>query len=342
MIQSFLKSFFKESPIIEHQEIAKETIINELNNIKTKIVDINNKANKIFDLKDLHDEVLSQESINQCIAMTIEEHTSDFFSDRISKKSFTALPSKTNYNYAVKHLNNAIAKEEKEVLDDTKILVEKMNKYILTCASQIKDKIIDDIISSVKSIKNKYSEFLSNFLNPNIESNLVFTANGKFINLLKDSILSIEPKEIDWSKSPIDSEQIIEKINGLQHLIDTPILLSFFNWIIDSKADLQKINFYYTDDCSDSHGISLYNIFFIINNGIYLGVLECLKGVLEKDEAFMTTIIDSDNKIEAIYANALTIEKTIDELSYCCDVTSRLPYINQAISDILEIIKKQT
>lgn len=315
------------------------TFVNEnYKHIKDNLSNINNRLNNLSDIKDIQDKLISQNSINQCIACSVEEYTEEFFNARISKASFTILPSKTNLTYTLKHLDKSIAKEETDIKNKSEDLINKLNENILSNSKFIREEMIEGIIDSLNYFKSSNSEYLGSLFTDKFVNSFIYPSNNKFINLIKDNIADINQDEIDWSRSNINTQEYVEGIKSLKCLVDTPIFYSFLNWIIDNNTDNDKIVFYYHKNEEKENNLTLFNLLNIIIDDRYINALNNLKNYLDQNEKTILELFKSENKIENIFNNASEIEKSIDKIVYIYDLICRLPTINESIFKITNAV----
>ena len=68
-------------------------------------------VSRIVELKEIQEQIISNESINQTDASYINDVFGNLFNNRLSLEEFTTLPSKTNFLYVKNFMRNKIAME---------------------------------------------------------------------------------------------------------------------------------------------------------------------------------------------------------------------------------------
>lgn len=222
---------------IELDQVAKEAYdeigshLHPLSDMSVKLHAVNSDITKIDELNEVRSDIIATEAINRVTASYADDIFDGVITQKIAIEEFTNNLSKTNFQYAVKCMDNKIRISKTASL-------ESVNDFLTTSLSDsasISTRIMSVYKDTVKSMFDDLSfncrDIIAQFED---NKNYILPFEGEFINIVKTNLDLLDFNKLSFQDNANhDMANIIKFMNNIKELLKCPLLKAFICTIIN-------------------------------------------------------------------------------------------------------------
>lgn len=211
-------------------------VMQELPNANIEFRAVEGNANKILSLKDIQEQIIGDNKIDNYAADIVNEAFKDLFDTCVPKHSFTKIPTQVNLKETKNFMKLKIAKEEAELMDLYTTYIQAPLASSQTILKDIHEtylpglrRITDSLKSELELNKDKI------FNNPNAT---VTMTDGSFANMTTVDLLNLDPAMI---KSELVTKPSFQQaLNAIIEALKCPHTCSLVTDIAELEGSEEK------------------------------------------------------------------------------------------------------
>lgn len=168
---------------------------------------------KLINLKDVENNILGQEAMDQKAAAYIENSFGNFVTESFPIQMFSEKPTGINFSKACKFMKTRIAQEEAEVVSNYELLLNNFQDVVEVVEKSMSSlEVLKDLLETVRYENTDLLQLLKE------NKNLVVPYENKFINIVNEPIGSFDFKLIQLPN--VDSGLIASYLESIKSILD--------------------------------------------------------------------------------------------------------------------------
>ena len=347
--------FIKVEPSVLDDTKAKDALTDVFSN-DTKLGELPNLAaefkvcvdgvDEVITMKDIEDDILSKQTINQESATIIDTFVGDFLGERFSLEEFSVAGSKTNYTESIKFIQSSINTKEESV---GRALIE-FYKSTEGVTRSIRLFLEKDVIPFIEKASDellpKYNELMTTGAGA---MNAVFPMkDGNFVNVLTAKLNAFSMDNVDFDNIDdffgMNKEEFKSLFIDIQEAIKNPTLASYIHNLSNEKETLcssvAELTQVVSEGFSINELISFFNSFFKCGHR-----LDEIKAYLINAETFygnQSNVLDDKYQptVEFVAANAKMLSEKNCYISFSHTLALNLSVFIPLVSKIFFVVDK--
>ena len=288
--------------------LVPKEVIEKLPELDVTLKVITDGQEKVLTLKEVQDEILSDNSISKESAQYVQSSFSTLFDGPIKLHEFTEGKSKTNFDYVTRHMRRTITTEEIAIASNIQLLL----STPLAEAKSTFDCLLKECIPAVIQQCQDMQSFVVSHVEAIMQSkDVVFPySDNTFVNIKTTDFTTIDATKFDSMDSVVRNQ-----MTALGLLFKDPALTTFIHCVKDNCAVTEAVSeeFHPTYSGSDITGEDLLK-FYSVSIDTYI---EYLQELCETQLKFLnglsdnsSTYIESPEVMNAFLAESLPAIQT--------------------------------
>lgn len=184
---------------------------------------------KLIDLKDVENNIMGQESMDQKAAAYIDQTFGNYVTESFPIQMFSEKPTGVNFKHACNFMKTRIAQEEAQVISNYEILLNSFNDTIeIVEKSTTYLKLLKDLLEVVRSENTDLNQQLQD------NKNLVYPYENEFINIVNAPLGSFDINKLSFPVQQSESTDTSFNITEMSRYLNSLDQIMTQQWRLKS------------------------------------------------------------------------------------------------------------
>ena len=213
----------QESSVLSKEDTEK--LLNS--NIQFKLVE--DGHTKLIDLKDVENNIMGQESMDQKAAAYIDQTFGNYVTESFPIQMFSEKPTGVNFKHACKFMKSRIAQEEAQVISNYEILLNSFNDTIeIVEKSTAYLKLLKDLLEVIRCENTDLKQHLQD------NKNLVYPYENEFINIVNAPLGSFDINKMNFPVQQSESTDTSFNVTEMSRYLNSLDQIMSQQWRLKS------------------------------------------------------------------------------------------------------------